>query len=147
MLGKYQVAFSTDMPRVLTMGSATDPDSDEFGNMITNYLNINDDANHYINTYHRGISRSIKNMLDFCIYIVYKKLLAEHEHNVSVGNFEWFEQLDKNDMHAIVKTLYDNGYGDLPHFPALKPTIECIKQMQKDKSILNCFELKSRSYY
>ena len=79
----------------------------------------------------------IKDILSTCITTLYERLLfqARGEY-VPVDDFSWFEQVTEAEMQNIVNQLFEFGYGDMPKYWCLHATIQCIKHVQENPSIL-----------
>ena len=79
----------------------------------------------------------IKDILSTCITTLYERLLfqARGEY-VPVDDFSWFEQITEAEMQHIVNQLFEFGYGDMPKYWCLHATIQCIKHVQENPSIL-----------
>ena len=139
MLEKYQVAFSTNAPNGNVGEKIIYPDSPEFDSLKTEYIENNYWISYYIAKNRPGLANGIKDTLSDCITHLYERLLVQCDEYVPVNHFIWFEKISVEEMQDIVNYLYEIGYGKLPDYVVLHPTIDCIKHIQRDSSILEDF--------
>lgn len=114
------------------------PDSPEFESLKKEYIENDYRISYYIAKNYPGIANGIKHALSDCITHLFERLLVLCDEYVPVNHFIWFEKISVEEMQDIVNYLYET-YGELPNYVLLHPTIDIIKHVQRDSSILESF--------